>query len=337
MIYDDIGSFPPPDRFTHEWMQKAFHQGNMRKTLFEMIRDAMRQKIEAGVEVPNYPQYQDMNQQFLQFILKENYQERPYIIKERYAQLVELQALEPLAHEYREQTGRQLKIRVCLTGPVELHHKALGSNVYPDVLYEFAESVRRFAASAQSNPGIDVCVVSIDEPGLGIIPDLNIDDETCIRALEIAISGIRGDAQIHLHSPLKYDLALQVRGLDVVGVESASDPQQLLMIDPKELEASDKFLRVGVSRTDIHAMAAEYNERWDVNVWNDPVMLGQMVDEETPALICKRLQNAFERFGDRIKYVGPDCGLGSWPSQALAKRLLANTASGIRAFKEDLR
>ncbi|MDO9097430.1 MAG: methonine synthase, partial [Candidatus Methanoperedens sp.] len=51
-----------------------------------------------------------------------------------------------------------------------------------------------------------------------------------------------------------------------------------------------------------------------------------------PEIIEKRLEKAHALFGDRIKYAGPDCGLGSWPSQQLASSLLRNTGLGIKEF-----
>jgi len=56
---------------------------------------------------------------------------------------------------------------------------------------------------------------------------------------------------------------------------------------------------------------------------------------ETPEIIAERLGKAYSIFRDRIKYAGPDCGLGSWPSQELAFRLLKNTGAGIKEFQKD--
>jgi 5-methyltetrahydropteroyltriglutamate--homocysteine methyltransferase len=57
---------------------------------------------------------------------------------------------------------------------------------------------------------------------------------------------------------------------------------------------------------------------------------------ETPTVIAKRLKLFYRRFGNLIKYVGPDCGLGSWPNQRIAFILLSNVAQGIRDFRESL-
>ena len=43
-------------------------------------------------------------------------------------------------------------------------------------------------------------------------------------------------------------------------------------------------------------------------------------------------EKAYSIFGDRIKYVGLDCGLGPFPGQELAYMVLKNTSEGIRDF-----
>ena len=61
--------------------------------------------------------------------------------------------------------------------------------------------------------------------------------------------------------------------------------------------------------------------------------LRKVIDEfNSPEIVCKRMKNAFSKFGSRIKYVGADCGLSSFPSQALAFSLLKNIRRGIDAF-----
>jgi 5-methyltetrahydropteroyltriglutamate--homocysteine methyltransferase len=55
----------------------------------------------------------------------------------------------------------------------------------------------------------------------------------------------------------------------------------------------------------------------------------------SPERITKRLEKAYAIFGDRIRYVGPDCGLGSFPTQELAFLVLKNTAEGMKAFYRD--
>ena len=161
-------------------------------------------------------------------------------------------------------------------------------------------------------------------------------DSDLIAALEKAsktASSHKIDTEIHLHSPLHYKLVCNVPSISVIGVESAASPSYLDLIDKKDLSEYDKFLRIGVSRTDIFNLSSVLNEKYGINVWKEPGRLEEIVTVmETPQIIEKRLENAYALFGDRIKYAGPDCGLGSWPTQDMAFRLLNNTGKGIKEF-----
>jgi len=160
-------------------------------------------------------------------------------------------------------------------------------------------------------------------------------EDDLIEALSAASAGAAAhgaDTEIHLHSPLHYRLACAVQSINVIGVESAANPSYLSLIDRKELEASDTFLRIGIARTDISQLATVLNEKYGTNVWKEPLKMAEILGMETPEIIARRLANAASIFGERIKYTGPDCGLGSWPSQELAFGLLRNTRAGIDRF-----
>jgi 5-methyltetrahydropteroyltriglutamate--homocysteine methyltransferase len=47
----------------------------------------------------------------------------------------------------------------------------------------------------------------------------------------------------------------------------------------------------------------------------------------------ERLKAAHDMFGERLRAVGPDCGLGSWPSREMAGRILVNCAAAVRSFR----
>lgn len=116
-------------------------------------------------------------------------------------------------------------------------------------------------------------------------------------------------------------------------MESAAQPSLLALIDKKQLDDYDKFLRIGVARTDILSMAAEYDEIHHTNAFKDKGVLNAVVTEyNSPEQVAKRLEKAYSIFGERIRYVGPDCGLGSFPGQELAYMVLKDTSEGIRDF-----
>ncbi len=338
ILFDDIGSYPLPKDTTKNWVADAVKRGDPK--LLNIIRDAMRQKIEAGVDVPTYPQFQDMNQQFLGIINDDNCAEEPLLVRREKARIMELDAVEEVGADYYKKNGRKLNIRVCVTGPVELYLKQFGGTSYTDVLNTFAASIDRFIGNSIDNAKqFRIDTISIDEPSIGINPQIMFSDGDLIEALSKATKTAfsnRIDTEIHLHSPLHYKLICRVPSIGIVGVESAATPSYLDLIDKKDLEDYDKFIRVGVARTDIFNMAATLNEKYGINVWKEPSKLEEInTGIETPAIIEKRLEKAYAVFGERIKYAGPDCGLGSWPSQEMASRLLKNTCTGIKNFKQN--
>jgi 5-methyltetrahydropteroyltriglutamate--homocysteine methyltransferase len=192
----------------------------------------------------------------------------------------------------------------------------------------------------RSAKNFKIATVSIDEPSIGLNPELGFDENEIISALtdaSKAASKWGADVEIHLHSALYYNLACETPTINVIGVESAGTPSYLELIDKRVLEDTDSFLRLGIARTDIFSLAGVLNERYCTNVWKDQQYLPEIVTGlETPAVIEKRLKLFYRRFGNLIKYVGPDCGLGSWPNQRIAFILLSNVAQGIRDFRESL-
>jgi 5-methyltetrahydropteroyltriglutamate--homocysteine methyltransferase len=338
ILFDDIGSFPLPKGINREWVEQA--QKNNDPKLPNILKDAMQQKIDAGVDVPTYPQFRDMNQMFLEIINDESAQEEPLIVSKERAQIMELSAMADVGAQYFNKTGQKLNIRLCVTGPIELYMKQWGGGAYKDILFAFAKSVDRFISNSIDNAKqFRIATISIDEPSIGINPQIMFFESEIIEALTIAskTAGLNKiDTEIHLHSPLHYKLVCRVPSIGIIGVESAANPSYLDLIDKKDLEDFDKFLRIGVARTDIFGMAAVLNEKYNTNVWKEPAKLDEItIQMETPQIIAKRLQKAYDIFGDRIKYAGPDCGLGSWPSQGLASNLLKNTGVGIKEFQKN--
>lgn len=341
IIFDDIGSFPLPAGTSRDWMAGKFSEKKNNADLFRIINDAFMKKVEAGVEVPTYPQYQDMNEQFLSIIRDPICTEEPFKVKLTDARIIELEAIESVAKAYREEHGKKLDVRVCVTGPLELYLKDFGGTEYVDILKILAESVDRFVKNSLSNAkDFNIRTVSIDEPSIGINPQVMFSDNDLVKAMDIACSSAKKagcDVEVHLHSPLHYKLACQAENISVIGVESAATPSYLDLIDRKELEDSDSFLRVGIARTDVFNLVAALNEKYNTNVWKDQTHMEEIVTQmETPETIRKRLEKAYSMFGESIRYAGPDCGLGSWPGQDMAAQLFRNVAEGLADFRKSL-
>lgn len=318
IFFDDIGSFPLP---------KGVRVTDLsRDGYLDLVRDVLAQKRRAGVQIPTYPQFRDMIRMFMDEIEDPDKAESPYLIKRERAKIMELDAVS---------AGQD--VRVCVTGPVELYVSVFGATRYTDILNYLAESVARFLAEAREEKKMSVA--SLDEPSLGLNSNIIFSDDEIQQALQIASAPCRGmDCEIHLHSPLYAEVSARVAGINIVGIESASHPDYLQLIDRRVLEETDSFLRAGIARTDILSLSAGLNEMLGTNLWDDiPRLELEIFKAESPEIMRKRLDRAYLQFGDRLRATGPDCGLGSWPSQEMAGRLLANCAAAVRSFQQDVR
>jgi len=316
IFFDDIGSFPLPKGIRLESLS--------RDQYLNLVRDVLDQKSRAGVEVPTYPQFRDMISMFMDCIENPAFTQSPYLIKKEHANIMELEAV---------QAGGD--VRVCVTGPVELYISVFGATHYPDILNNLAKSVSRFMDVALEEG--KMTVASLDEPSLGLNSNIIFSEDEILDALQIASAPCLGiDCEVHLHSPLYAEACARVPGISIVGIESAAHPDYLQLIDKEVLEETDSYLRAGIARTDILSMSARLNEQLGINLWQDmPRLEREILELESPQIMRKRLDRAYAQFGDRLRATGPDCGLGSWPSQDLAGRILANCAKAVRSFRQD--
>jgi 5-methyltetrahydropteroyltriglutamate--homocysteine methyltransferase len=89
------------------------------------------------------------------------------------------------------------------------------------------------------------------------------------------------------------------------------------------LEKADKQIRVGIARTDIDSIWAELYEKGITQPSAEELV--ENVDK-----IKKRYKFAKEKYGERMTFTGPDCGLGGWPSQEAATLLLKRTVEAVK-------
>ena len=316
IFFDDIGSYPLP--------RGVRLDGLSRDRYLQLVGQVLAEKIRAGVEIPTYPQLRDMIRMFMDPIKDPDMTESPFLIRREKAEILELQAVPP---------GQ--KVRVCVTGPVELYISAFGATGYTDILYTLAESVSRFLEWAKEEG--KMAIASLDEPSLGLNSNIIFSEEEIQEALEIASRPCRGmHCEVHLHSPLYAELCAHVSGIDILGVESAAHPDYLKLIEREVLEDTGTYLRAGIARTDIFSLSAQLNDRYKVNLWEDlPRLEREITSLESPLIMKSRLDQAYAQFGDRLIATGPDCGLGPWPSQELAGSILGNCAAAIAFFRSE--
>lgn len=328
IITDDVGSYPPRKEPEFDDLLKQHDPDAV-----HLVVNTFEEKRRTGLALPSYPQHCDMMDPYIQLLENPDaWDEQPYVLKRA---LTAKPVLEALNDHYADHDDTP-RIKVPLTGPVELAIAQAGPTPHRDVLLAIAETVKRFAESALTLDNLDVAAISIDEPSLGTNPNISIPREDLVDTLHHA-SNVDTDTQIHLHSPLYYVEAIEA-GINAVGIETASDPTRADSVDPETLESHDAHLRAGISRTDSDAMAAEHRDRTGFDPWSEENGFLRVVQQdESPERIANRLKHLHQQFDDRLRYVGPDCGLGGFPTRESAKALLENTVKGVETFREKQR
>jgi 5-methyltetrahydropteroyltriglutamate--homocysteine methyltransferase len=338
-LVDDVGSFPLPNYVDRKVFNKAYVHArdammngeDFRKdefifdNFYRVITDSFKKKIDTGLDVVSYPQHYDMNRQFTD-VIRKAMDEGTYAVDEKKAIIPEVHVINDEAKRISEETEKKILLRVCVTGPMELYLKEIGTIAYKDVLLMFAETVKRFAKNSILNSKyVKTEAVSLDEPSFGF-QDISADKDTILDVLEKAFNFNGATKQIHLHSSSKVADILDIENLDVLSFEYAASPKNIEAVSRKMLEQADKQIRIGVSRTDVNSIMAEL---YDKGVTKPNAE--QLVESE--ATIKKRFLAAKEKYGNRMTFTGPDCGLGGWPTQEAAQLLLKRTVNVVKSAK----
>ncbi len=316
MLTDDVGSFPIENKESLNEYFEIYDKILLKEDyssykFYNEVYTSFKLKLESGLDVICYPQLQNMYDQFLIPIKK--YQEEPYLINEGRAIIVENEIVKRLSKEFYEETGKKLLLKVCVTGPIELYLKEFGNYMHKDLLENFARSVRRFIKNSIINERYaETYTISIDEPSIGYVDFLNISIDDITDIIDKAVKGFK-NVQIHLHS-LKVISPILNSEVKIIGCEFASNPINIELIKYEELEKYDKFLRAGIIRTDVDRMYAEIMSRKGKVSHEDYI--------EDLSIVKFRLNKIIEKFRDRVMFIGPDCGLRSFPNKIVAKAVL---------------
>jgi 5-methyltetrahydropteroyltriglutamate--homocysteine methyltransferase len=335
-LVDDVGSFPLPPEVDEETFNRAYRHARenivsgadvrkeefLRKNFWEVTLEAFKKKLASGLDVVTYPQqYDGINQ--VSDVIHRAMENGSFLVEEKQAVLPEVHVINEEAKALSEAYGEAIPFRVAIFGPLEQYLKEIGTTPYSDVLDSFAETIRRFAKNSILNSKhVKTEVVSIDEPSFGF-QTIAAGSDVIRGVLEKAFDFQGAVRQIHLHSASRLPDVLEVENIDVVSFEYAASLKNIEVISRKMLENADKHIRVGVSRTDIDSIVAEL---YDKGV-TKPTAEQLIEDEKT---IRKRYVAAKEKFGERMTFTGPDCGVGSWPSQEAACLLLEKTVKAVK-------
>ncbi|HYA77702.1 MAG TPA: hypothetical protein VEF91_03205 [Verrucomicrobiae bacterium] len=336
-LIDDIGSFPLPygvgiESFSRAYQlaREAILQGKditkdtfLQNNFCKVVLDSFKKKIASGLDVVNFPQQYDGIKQIVD-VIHLAMANGSFVVDQDKAILPEVHLINQQAKALSEETGKKITLRVSIFGPLEQYLHEVGKTAYPDVLDGFAETIRRFAKnSLLNNKYIKTEVVSIDEPSFGFNNIQATPDLIC-KVLEKAFDFQGAKRQIHLHSASGVHDLLTVRNLDILSFEYAASPRNIEAVPKSLLEKADKQIRVGVSRTDIDSILAELYEKGVAKPSAE-----QLVEPEET--IRKRYKVAKEKYGEKMTFTGPDCGLCGWPGQEAAQLLLGRTVKAVKS------
>lgn len=345
--YDDVGGFPLPENMSKESFEQFYwtaykaiinkneglltdHRG-IHEFFFKTIKKATELKVKSGLEIVNYPQLMDMIIQFQKPINDNEIQ--PGLIAFEKACIPEMFVVNEFAKEHYNQTGKVLNVKICITGPIELYIKKHGFTIYQDLAMNYAKSVNTFIKNSLiDDKHVKTCIVSIDEPSFGYVDLFNVSNDDLIKIFDRCVEGLQTINQIHLHTLNQANVPLQTKSIDVLTCEYASDPTN--KIAKKELERHDKFIRVGITRTNIDNIIGEKIEAG--NTWDEiKTQQGMLSLIDSKEKIKKNLLDALNLYGDRLKFIGPDCSLRGWRIPEIAYKLLLRTHEVIQEVKEN--
>jgi len=320
------------------------------------VVEAFLDKVKVGLDIPNYPQFRDMNKMFLESTdgvekVKDGYMEAGTLsIPTERAQIPEVAAIKGVAKEIHEKTGRPFRIKVCVTGPYTL----ASLFVYRDsgTFGRLGEVVSRIVEENlfDGKHGA-VGLIAVDEPAFGLVDDPLLDygaegRESLRKAWELVFqrAAARGFwTCLHLHSTVD-ELFWEVESLNVVE-SHVEDPLYQSERTKRSLESRDKFLKASIGVSDFDRLirgqvtatlprktGATVNERV-AETWKS-IARGETDPTnflESVQVMRERLAETVNRFGaERVPYAGPECGLKSFPSYECALECLRRAAKAAK-------
>jgi len=362
----DVGSLPLIDdeRMFLEGATRPPLSANQSLKYFEKkVIGAFLDKVAAGIDVPTYPQFRDMNQMFLEMIdgvekTKGGYIETGVLsLKAEKGPIPEVSAIRRASPEIYEKIGGPFKLRVCVTGPYTLSSLF----VYRDsgIFTRLGDAISQITESNVFRGEYGgVVLVAVDEPAFGLMDDPLIDHgsqgrENLQKTWETIFQKANSkDIQtcLHLHNTTDR-LFWNVDSLNII--EPHVDDSLYHTEKTRELlETTDKFLKASICITDFdrlirNRVIADSKQRLNelsvnqriAEVWKaiSHRKLDSKIFLEDEKTVEKRLIKTVEKFGaERVPYAGPECGLRSFPTYECALECLKRVSKIVKRASEAL-
>jgi 5-methyltetrahydropteroyltriglutamate--homocysteine methyltransferase len=316
-------------------------------------------KVEAGIDVPNYPQFRDMNQMFLDTFTGLQKTSRGYLeigriqVKSGEAEIGEVGAIREHSREIAEKTGLPVRLKVCITGPYTLSSTVADRRA--ETFGNMAEAVSEIVeANLFDGKHGGVRILLIDEPAFGLVDEPLLDygqagRENLIHAWErvldtVKLKGVRRG--FHFHST-RDGLFWEVRQAEIIE-SHVDDPLYLQPQTRSRLEETDKFVKASIAVTDFDSLIRKSLGRTQSGVDEQALneMLGSVWKEigkgtvdplvfiEDRSLMSCRLGRIVSQLGEeRVPFTGPECGLASFPTMESAMELLRRVREAARTME----
>lgn len=353
----DVGSLPfpgNPDALIRG--AKSFEIGKkddsavfFEKSVVKVFAD----KLAVGVDIPNFPQFRDMNEMFLGVIdgverPKEGYVETGKLtLRVGKGCLPEMSAIKKNARVLSEQFRKPFSMKFCVTGPYTL------ASFFP---YHTSETFKRLGevisriveANLFCEKSGSVGFVSVDEPLFGLVDDPLIDHgssgrEALLEAwndILVAAKTRKAMTCLHLHNTSD-ELFWAIEPLRIIE-SHVDDPLYRMDETKKRLERENKVLKASVCMTDFDRLIRENLKLSSLGsnslaldeavaeVWRKlrKNMIVPEVFIDSPDVMKKRAERIISKFGqERVPYVGPECGLRGFPTYESALECLERVAT----------
>jgi 5-methyltetrahydropteroyltriglutamate--homocysteine methyltransferase len=361
----DVGSLPlrnDVEKFLEGAKNFSLYPDDDSVKYFEKkVIEGFLDKVEAGMNVPNYPQFRDMNEMFLAMLegvekMKDGYIEtKTPSVTENRSHIPELTAIKRNSQIISEKKGEPFQVKVCVTGPYTLSSLFIyrDNEIFGRLGNTISQIVENNIFSG--NHG-SVGLVAVDEPVFGMLDDPLIDygsegRENLLKAWEAVFHKVMSknvQALMHLHNTSD-GLFWEVKSLNIIDSHT-DDPIYQMKKTKEQLDASDKFLKASICSVEFDTLIYRriietsqqkmteptINEKI-AEVWTD--IKSQKTDPkifvESIDLMNKHLVEIVGRFGmERVPYAGPECGPKGFPSYECALECLRRVASTVKSFNE---
>ncbi len=356
----DVGSMPFAGDFERFALGASFlgtgTPGDLARDFERRIVESFIDKLQAGIDVPNYPQFRDMNKMIFEIIEGVEKTTGAYIetevlsVRTSKGDIPEVLALRNNSKEICEKNKRKFKAKICITGPYTL--SSFFAYKDPQIFRRLGEVLERIVEGNMFDDKYgSVGILVVDEPVFGLIDDPHMDAgsagrENLLRAWEGICHRARQkrvETCIHLHSTTD-ELFWQVDSLRIIE-SHVGDPLYSNERTKRLLESYDKLLKASICITIFDTLIEKHmlsglkgvrhgdQTREIGEVWRQ-IQEGKVRPEifvESAQTMRKRLKQIIQRFGsERVSYAGSECGLRSFPTYECAIECLRRISKAVK-------